>query len=400
MPMNVVVGSGGGARQQVAALAEADLDLDPARSPRAIEHRVEVAQAELAACRSRCATGPDPPWAGASRPHRGTPRRQSRSSHRRRAQLLDDAPDFLRSLLGHHQHRVARLHHGETRNAEHRDDAVLGPQQVVLAIEREGAPAFGVAGTVAQRFGERLPGAEIAPAAVEHRGRQVVEALHHRGVDRQRRNAGVDRVETRRVAGGRGRRDDPVRDRRLEPSQRVGEKVAGENEDPGVPQMPAAVDERRSGRRVRLLAEADHPMESVDLREPFLHFQVAVPGLRPARTDTERDHARIRLGRRHRRRERAAKRVLVLDPVIGVERDHDVGAPLRRHAGEAPADRRRGVARHRLEQDLIGRQLGQLAAHRLPELTGGADPDVARGDQRQQAIEGQPQQRAVAEQRQ
>ena len=88
-----------------------------------------------------------------------------------------------------------------------------------LRVDRDGLPACLVArGVVGQHLGQRLPRPEIAPAAIEHHGREIVEPLHHRGVDRHRRNRRVDRVEARGIGG---RRADRVGDRRLEAPQTI-----------------------------------------------------------------------------------------------------------------------------------------------------------------------------------
>ena len=123
--------------------------------------------------------------------------------------------------------------------------------------------------------------------------------------------------------------------------------------------MAAARDERFRGGGVGFLSEADHPMESVaraSERDRFRDLEISVSGLRPTRSHPERDHGAALRRRRHRRLERGAERVFVLHPVIGVERDDDVGSFGGGQAGHAPADRRRRVPPHRLEQDLLGRR--------------------------------------------
>ena len=146
-----------------------------------------------------------------------------------------------------HQHRVARAHDDQVGDPEDGDRPLFGEGDVARRVHHHRAAARDVAGRIGgQHLGQRLPRAEVAPAAVERQRRHRLELLHHGVVDRDRRQARVE------LGGPLGRARELGESRpelRRVPLEAGEQDAPAEDEDAGVPEMLAR--RRRSARRWR-----------------------------------------------------------------------------------------------------------------------------------------------------
>ena len=383
------VGLGGGSRQQVAALAEADLDLEAAAAaPR--ERRSSSRRPELPAPHARCGGAV---IIGAA---------QSRSSERRRASSSTMRRTSCDRFFGTTSTALPDCTTASPSTPSTATTPSSVHSRLSLGVDRDGLPARLVAARHRRRAPRpappttrdrssrnRAPRSRDRRAAPSPRCRSASPESSGRSASR-RAGSATAALTASAIAGSKRRR----RSSRSSPGKtKIPAFHRWRPPATNAAAVAASGFSRKRTTRWRASRAASAAIGRSTSRYPYPVS--AQRGRTPSAITVRRSAAAATAAVSVR-----AERVLVLDPVIGVERDDDVGSLCGRHAGQAPADRRRRVAAHRLEQDLLGRKLGQLAAHRLAEVARGADPDVGRRYQRRQPVEGQAQQAAVADQRQ
>ena len=294
------------------------------------------------------------PAPGAVHPHMGTGLGTA-GPGQRADHVLDGRA--LRAMR--HQHRVGRFHHRHVVEADHADQAAGRVNERVARIGQHRVALAGIAcRVVLGDLPDRVPGAQVAPAGVEHdhlhrhTGTGVAGRLHHRVVDAFGRNRGERRgieadegAVVGRLRPGRPRRGQDVRPKALECVQ---PDAGAQHEHAAVPEIAAVGDIAFGGGEVGLFDEGGDRHRRRAHRGRRLDPDVAEARFRTLGADAEDDDAAA--GRRD---DRPAQRVgaggAVGDRVIGGRHHQNrVGAVpgcLQRCQREC----RRRVAAHRLE---------------------------------------------------
>ena len=156
--------------------------------------------------------------------------------------------------------------------------------------------------------------------------------------------------------------------------ERVADRPHLPHEDAGVPQIAAALHERLGAGAVGLLREATHAV--LARPERIAALDVAVARLRRGRLDADRHQELAARRQRDRPPERLEEAVGIADVMIGRKHDHGRARidALDQRGGER--DRRRGVAAHRLYDDLRGGHVGKLLAKLVGVIRAGHHPDA------------------------
>ena len=162
--------------------------------------------------------------------------------------------------------------------------------------------------------------------------------------------ARVDGVEPRRMSGSGVHRGGEVR---LEEQREESSRLAGKDEDPGVPEVEAVGDERRGGSGSGFSGKRATRWRPWPARSPRPRPRPRgiLAGLGPARGNSQRERPIALAAAATAARESARGSGRLLDPVIGMD-ETTTSRSFWQACCQAPADRRRGVAPHRLEHDL------------------------------------------------
>ena len=273
-------------------------------------------------------------------------------------QVLGDLLHVLGMRLVRHQHRIGRLHHHQVVHPHRSDHTALREQQIAVRVPRVHVAMHRVALLVLLRHRPQgLPGADVGPAGIQrhhHAGVAVArQRLHHRVVDGIGRTGGkgvaIHTVEIEiglaLVVGGLHR----LQDRRGVAPDQLQPTAGGQHEDAAVPQVATMLQILLRGFRVGLLDEFLQPRGPV--RHGLAAADIAISGVGAIGHDAEGHHLPLRrLGQTL--AQRLVEGLLVGNDMIGRhDQQHRVfaaGARMQCRQGQ----RGRGVAPHRLEQDV------------------------------------------------
>ena len=319
--------------------------------------------------------------------------------------LVDDLFHVLDAILARHQRRIGRVDDDQVLDPDGRDHAAVRcAHQAVAGVDRQHIAFVAVAIRVAVGRGpQRRPRTDVAPAAADRHHGRTIRLLHDGIVDRIVRT-GRERVTTdpdevqigfgRSVGiGGRSKNLRRVTTERIEIA------LCLEQEHAGIPDIAPVVDVGLRRRQVGLL---DETADAVAALGQFLAAgDVAIPDFRPIGVDAER-HQPILVGQHRGPSHRVAECNLILDQVIGGKNQHGrlrvIGQQVQRRNG----DRRRGIARHRFQQDATMRHpdlLELLTDHETMVLAANGDRRL-HIRQRVRAQHGLLVQRTITDQRQ
>lgn len=307
-------------------------------------------------------------------------------------EFLGDELDVLAARRVGHQQGVGGVDDDQVVHADGADQALRRIDVAVADVVQHAFAAYLVAVLVRRaEFAQRLPGADVAPAdGAGHHG-DLVRALHQRVVDGDVRRLGegpggqlalaaLAVLQAAAVGQGGAGGDQHLRRVALQFLQHGGGLEA---EHAGVPQVLAAVQVGLGGGLVGFLDEACDP-EAIAQRGAL--FDIAEAGLGALRGDAEGHQ--VALGREsaslgHRRGEG----LLVADQVVGgKDQQLRLVAEVLLHMQRGGGDGRRGIASHRLQQQV----LGQAAAVDRAVVVQGAEQQVAVGHREQAGDVRQP----------
>ena len=164
------------------------------------------------------------------------------------------------------------------------------------------------------------------------------------------------------------------------PLERVQHRVGAEHEDPGIPGVRRILEVPPGGRGVRLLHERfhrEHPRRL--LRSPP---QIPVAGLRTRGLDPERQQIAVLAGARS-ESEGVAEGIRTPHVMIAGQHHQGGGAVLAQRVHAGKPDRGRGIARHRLDDQMRRRQIGKRCAHAFDVILAAHHPRaLARAERR------------------
>ena len=288
---------------------------------------------------------------------------------------LHRAFDILRTVAGHHQHRIG---HGDGDDALQSDAhqfhraAILPPfgaQERVMAVDgghmARGRHPRRIRDTAAQ---DRFPIAQIGPFPPERHHRQPVGFFHHRvidgnvahpgpclGIEPQKAqiaarlpHRGLDRGHKIGGMAGKGRKD-------------IGR---AKEENPRVPQMIPRGEQFRRPRRIGLFDKSRKRHRRATAIGGGRQPQIAIAGFGPVRRDAE-SHEPALTQQVHPGPHRLPEGRRIGDDVIGGgDQQHGLGVGCRHMQGGGQHGGG-GVAPHRFDQDRTGvdADRGQLLGH-------------------------------------
>ena len=279
------------------------------------------------------------------------------------AEALDDRLHLLRRALPRDDDDIIRLDEQEIIEPDARDQAVVPHDQRVPAIEREHIALHRIAvRVVRQDIIHRVPRADIVPIARQRHHAHRLRPLRHRVIDRDLRH--LSEMRHRRIIALREQR----RDLRLIPRKLPLHERQRKGKHPGIPiEIPRRDIALRRREIWFLLERLDNERRAIRLPR----LDIAIPRLRRPRRDAERHETPGPL-LRHRSRLRDARREHILRPDHMIRRRHHqrlcpiAAEPLLAEL-QRQSDRRRRIARHRLQDDMrpLRMALRELALHMI-----------------------------------
>ena len=177
--------------------------------------------------------------------------------------------------------------------------------------------------------------------------------------------------------------------------ERGEQRVGAEDEDARVPGVAWILQVALRGLRVRLL---DESVDRVHARfPPAAPPQVSVPRLGTGRRNADGDQIPA-LRHPCRGLQRVAEALRMGDVMIAGKDQEDSLPIFLQHPHRGEADRRRGVARCRLDQEICRGQIGNRLAHAPLVVAPAHHPDASRRTERRDARIGLRQQAAAGDQ--
>jgi hypothetical protein len=253
-------------------------------------------------------------------------------------------------------------------------------QVAVAAVQSVAGPDGGVAvGIGPRRLPQRVPGAQIRPAAGQRHGRDAVHPLHDRVIEGNRLGPAIGlgaKPQEPQILGarvdGRTAMTDHVGRMGLIGRDQVG---YAHQEDARVPQEPARGEHRLRGLEIGLLAEAlqRHRAGPVHVA---VQFEISIPRLGTVGCDAER-HERACSSRFRPFGHSGAEGIGIGDHMVRGRHQHQRVGRVLQHQRRGQDGRRR-VTAHRLDDHARIRKPGLRPPVPAPE-TGNASPVITRG---------------------
>ncbi len=313
---------------------------------------------------------------------------------------FDEPADILGAIARGDEERIWGIDDDKVVDAD-QGDGFLGIDVVAGGVLDDEVAGGSIAlGVLPGDFVDRFPTADIVPAdVVEGDTGNAVGLLDDGVIDgdvfAERVNGGEAGGEL--AAGDGGQAGKQRGGFRLVAAEEFVEVVGAPEEHAGIPEEAAGAEELGGGFGIGLFAEA---LDGLRLRlargDAFAELDIAVAGLRPAGLNAEDDEMASGGGGEG-GLDVGAEARLPEDEVIGGKHSHDGILIECGEDARGEADAGSGIALGRFGDDLAAGDGGKLLANFVLQIFVGDDPDIFRGHDAGEAVDGLLDEGAVAE---